>query len=464
MKRILSIFLILITIISLSLTVSAEGFTSTVEGSCKSYIMITMDEGDVVYAENPDEELPMASLTKIMTYIVVYENIEDIQNTVVTISQDISDILDSTNSSLANIKVGEELTVYQLLNLMMVPSGNDAALALAMYYDSTQGYISENTNSAGEVDSRAYDMSDSPFVQLMNEKAAELGCDSTNFTNPHGLNHEDHYSTARDLAVMSLYATNLPYFTEITSQISYTIEATNLTSYSRTVNNSNKLLNPYSTEETVYYYKYATGIKTGSHTQSGYCLAASASYNGYSYIVIALGADLKDDEGNTLDNYAMIDTANLFRWAFLNLEDQTIVTSGTLLGDVQVEYAWDQDVLQVVAEDNVRVLLPKSVSLSSVLVTLDLPEEVQAPISKGDIIGTATFSYEGAEIASVNVVASESVERSQLVHTVEVGKSVITSPVFIGIIVLIIVILILYITVSVMYNRRRKRARAKRFK
>lgn len=463
MRRIFSVFLILILITSLTISVSAEGFASTVEGSCKSYIMVTMDEGYVVYAENPDEVRPMASLTKIMTYIVVYENIEDIQNTVVTISQDVSDILASTNSSLANIKVGEELTVYQLLNLMMVPSGNDAALALALYYDSTQGYTSENTATSG-VDSRAYDMGDSPFIQLMNEKAAELGCDSTNFTNPHGLHHEDHYSTARDLATMSLYATTLPYFTEITSQISYTLEPTNLTSYSRTVNNSNKLLNPYSTEETVYYYKYATGIKTGSHTEAGYCLAASASYNGYSYIVIALGADIKDEDGNTLDNYAMIDTANLFRWAFLNLEDQTIVTSGTLLGDVKLDYTWDQDVLQVVAEDNVRVLLPDSVSLASVLVTLDLPESVQAPISKGDVIGTATFSYDGLDVATVNVVASESVERSQLVHTVEMGKAVITSPVFIGVILLIIILFVLYVLVSVQHNKKKQKMRSKRFK
>ncbi|MFI3326222.1 MAG: D-alanyl-D-alanine carboxypeptidase [Clostridia bacterium] len=463
MKKLISILLLSIIISSITYSVSAEGFPSTVEGTCKSYIMVTMEEGDVVYANNADEELPMASLTKIITYIVAYENIPDIQNTVITVTQDVSDILESTNSSLANIKVGEELTAYELLNLMLVPSGNDAALALALYYDSTQGYYSENTNTSG-ADSRAYDMTGSPFVALMNEKAAELGCENTNFTNPHGLYCEDHYSTARDLAVLTRYATTLPYFTEITSQLYYTLEPTNMRTKELTVYTSNKMLTSYSTSGTSYYYKYATGIKTGSLTESGYCLASSATYNGYSYIIIALGADMEDDEGNTLDNAAMIDSANLYRWAFLNLEDQTVVSAGTLLGDVIVEYAWDQSILQVVAEENVRILLPSSLSLSSITVTLDLPDEVQAPISQGDIIGIATFTYEGTELATVNVVASESVDRSQLIHTIEVGKDVISSPIFIGVICAIIVILILYITVSVMYNKKRSKSRSRKFK
>ncbi len=460
MKKLISTFIALFFIItSVSSVAYAEGFEYEFENYSRSLIMTSMDTGEVVYANNPDEILSVASLTKIMTYIVAYENIEDIENTLVSIDPESISILNSTYSSMSNIIANEQLTVLQLLNMMMVPSGNDASLAIAMYYDKLNGFLSEPSYDGNGVDLRAYDMGASPFIKLMNDKAKELGCYSTNFTNPHGLYNQNHYSTARDMAVIARYATTLPYFSEISGQLSYTLPPTNLYSSERTVYTSNRMLSSYYEEgEVNYYYTYATGMKTGSLTQSGYCIASSAMYEGYSYIVIALGSPMYDANNVRITtNGAMLDSAELFRWAFLNLENKTVVTKGSLLGDVALEYAWNKNRIQVVAADNVQFILPIEASLSSVSVELDLPESIQAPVKQGDILGVATIKYQNTEFATVNLIASESVDRSTLMQIVETGQEFIASPIFVIAVLAAVLMLIIFISISISYNKKKRR-------
>ncbi|MEG1427155.1 MAG: D-alanyl-D-alanine carboxypeptidase family protein [Oscillospiraceae bacterium] len=453
------ISLLLLIILSCSVfaeNVWAEGFTYEFEepAHCKSLFMVSMDTGKVVYEKNPDEQLPIASLTKIMTYIVAYENIPDIENTRITVGNSVAEILAATGSSLSGVQTGETFTGLQLLNLMMIPSGNDAALTLCQYVDTIKGakltdsFEKQSTNMVG-----------SAFVKLMNDKAQELGCSNTHFTNPHGLHNPEHYSTARDMATIARYATTLPYFTEITGSENYTLPPTNKSSEERTVYTTNRMFSQYE-DDGSYYYSKTKGIKTGSLDEAGYCIAASAQSEGYSYIVIALGSPMITAQGETIEEHGeMLDAATLFEWAFTGIENKTIATKGDLLGDIKLQYAWNKDHLQLVAEDNVQALLPVDVSISSVIVSVDLPEKVQAPVKKGDIIGTASFSYAEESIAKINIVAAESVERSELVQTVEVGKEVITSPVFLVIAGIIVVILALYFTSIFVYNHKKKKMR-----
>lgn len=461
MKKLIATVLTLITLVStLSLGAAAEGFTYKFDKHSKALFMVSMDDGSVIYSDNADEKLPIASLTKMMSYIVAYENIPDIETVKITVDESVATILNSTNSSLAGVVVGEELTGLQLLNLMMVPSGNDASLVLCQYVDALKGStVKDFTVGEDGVDSRATNMEGSAFVQLMNDKAKELGCENTHFTNPHGLYDADHYSTARDMATIARYATTLPYFTEITGSPSYTKPVTNKSKETVTLANTNRMFSQ-SGENVQYYYSYATGIKTGSLNESGYCIAASARCDSYSYIVIALGSPMLDAQGQDIELHGeMLDAIELFEWAFMDIEQKTIATKGDLVGDVQMQYAWGKDRLQIVAEDNVQALLPKSVSNSSVIVTTDIPERVQAPIKKGDIIGTATFSYADETIAKINVVAAESVERSEIIQTLEVGKDVVTSPIFLIIAGIIILILVIYFTSIFVYNHKKKRMR-----
>ncbi len=459
--RVISLTLSLLIIMSCGLGASAqEGYTYDFEVNSESLFMFSLDSGTVVYSMNADEERPMASLTKIMTYIVAYENIPDVENTVITVDPRVETELIGTGSSLAGIYVGEELTVLQMLNMMMIPSGNDAALALQIYYDDFVAEQPEDKAEPAEGEELPpIDYEKSPFIELMNKKARELGCTNTHFMNPHGLHHEEHYSTARDLAKITEYATGLPYFMEITGSRAYTLPATNVYDEPREITSTNRMLSQY-IDDGAYFYTYANGIKTGSLNESGYCIAASATYEGYTYIVIAMGSPMIDEDGNYISYHGeMVDARTLFRWAFTQLSFKNIYLEGDLIADVDLQYAWDKDRLQVVTAKNVSAILPEDVSVNSIVTDVDLPESVQAPVKKGDVIGKATLSYANEVIAEVDLVAAESVQRSEIVQTIETSKEVVTSPWFLFIAAAIIVVLVVYIITIIIYNRRKKRMR-----
>ncbi len=504
-KKTVCTLLALVLALSAALPAGAEGFAfnwdvdeipKNPEPHCKSILMLNLDTDTVVYTLNPDERLSMASLTKIMSYIVAYETIPDIENTIITVPQSVEDELEGTGSSLADIAVGEELTGLQLLYLMMVPSGNDAALTLAKYVDSLyeQGrispepddpqagnsqpatddpqfagmadidYVEEGTEDSGEGEPEEYTgdpagyTPDSYFVQLMNKKAEELGCRNTHFTNPHGLYNPDHYTTARDMATIAEYAMTLPNFTEITGTFAYTKPATNVNDYEVTFHSTNKLLQNYMDEASgiEYYYQYATGIKTGSHDQAGYCLVASATALGYTYIVVCLG----DMEGYEQKVHGeMLDARSLFRWALTTLSKKTVAAQGDVMSSVNLEYAFQKDQLLLAAGESASVMLPNSVDASSILVTVNKPESVQAPVRKGEQVGTAVLSYAGEEIATVPLVAAESVSRSDLLASWEQGKSLLSSPWFLVIIAVIVTLVIVYFILVAMYRRKQRMLR-----
>lgn len=468
---------------------AAEGFTFNWDGGrdddsdrphCKSLFMVNLDTDTVVYTLNPDERLPMASMTKIMSYIVAYETIPDIEHAVITVPQRVEDDLEGTGSSLAGIAVGEELTGLQLLYLMMVPSGNDAALTFMDYVDNLYATGRLNPSSAPnpedpgaptpvpqdagapdgdeeETPGRTDYTGESYFIQLMNQKAQELGCKNTHFTNPHGLHDPNHYSTARDMAAIAKYAMSLPNFVNVTSTDHYLKPATNMNPNKETFPNTNKLLITYpDLYGNTYFYTYAKGIKTGSHDEAGHCVAASATAFGYTYIVIAMG----DMEGYENDiHYEMMDARSLFRWALTSLDKKTITVEGDVLSSVKLEYAFQKDELQLAAGESVSAMLPNSVGASSITVTRDVPESVQAPIRKGEQVGTATLSYADEVIATVPLVATESVARSDLIASWEQGKSLLTSPWFIAVMAVIGALVAVYLILVVFYRRKQRQLR-----
>ena len=560
MKKLFSVLLSLLFLVTAcAMPASAEGFefgwdtdAKNPNGPhCKAYLMLNLDTDTVVYSQNADEQLPMASLTKIMTYIVAYENIPDIENTLITIPQSVVDELHGTGSSVAEFNVGETYTGLDLLYLMMVPSGNNAALTLAKYVDQlyAQGKLTSQTSSSESGDGSSqtsssetgdsssqtsssesgdgssqtsssesgdgssqtsssetgdgssqtsssavnddpeavsqtggsagvlstenlapaygeegFDGSDytgrSYFVQLMNEKAAELGCTNTHFTNPHGLHNANHYSTARDMVTITEYAMGLPHFTEITGTTAYNYAPQEDPNLVRTANTTNRMLTNYASDDVSYYYAYATGIKTGSHDQAGYCIVASATYGGYTYVVCCLGSPEYDAQGNSISLHGeMLDAATLFRWALTSLGKMTVVAQGDILADVPLEYAWQKDTLQLVAGENVSVMLPTSVDTSSIIIETDVPESVQAPVERGQEVGTATMSYAGEVIATVPLVAAESVSRSEMMSFISQGTSVLTSPWFLIIMGVILALIIVYIILILLYRRKQKQLR-----
>lgn len=433
----ISLILVLFTIVSTTvLSASAVSYTNDVKLKSKTALLVNLDTGQTVYSVNADVKRYPASTTKIMTYIVVVENVEDLEHTKIKVKQKVLDLLDGTGSSVAGLQdhVNENISVLDLLYCMMVPSGNDAAMVLADY--------------VGKGDIKA-------FVKMMNDKAKELGCTKTHFENPDGLHDKNHYTTASDLAKMAQYALTLPEFSTITNTDTYYMGDDEYPLVT-----TNYLIDPNRGGE--YYYQYAQGIKTGTTDEAGHCLVTKGEADGYSYLGVFMMNPIKDpDEYGT-----MIDAASLFRWALTELELDQVASSETPMCEVKVNLAWGKDSVQLVPERNINAIVPSDYKESDILIETDVPESVDATINKGDVIGKATVYYNGPEakgkqkIAVINLVSSETIEQSGILKFWSVVQSIIGSNWFVLVIVIIIILLVIYIIISsIIKKRNRKRKR-----
>lgn len=441
--RFLSVIFALCVLLSTAFTsVSALTYPNDVKTMSDSILLVNMDSGQVVYEKDPDSKRYPASTTKIMTYIIVVESIDDLDNTLVPIKEDILDVLDGTGSSVAYVEshIGEKMSVIDLLYAMMVPSGNDASVVLA-------DYVGNGSISA--------------FVDKMNQKAEELGCENTHFENPEGLHNDNHYTTARDLYKIATYALTLPRFAEISNTTEYTCKGDDVPLIT-----TNYLIDEYRGGE--YYYMYAKGIKTGSTDEAGRCLVSTATADGYSYMVVILHAPYK--EGEQEEYYTFTDAADLFRWALTSLELKTVKTSTTPICEQKVKLSMQCDAVNVVPESNITVLVPSDIEDKDILIEPDLPEVVEAPLSKDKPIGTAKVYYcdndgNKQEITEINLVPEESVERSGFLAMLEVIGTIFKSYWFIVLIGLIVLILVIYFIVfKVNAKRKRKRRHVKHYR
>lgn len=433
MKKLFSVVIafVLIIIMSMSvLSVSAADYGCDVVTSSSAVYMENLNTGTVVYEKNADEKLPPASLTKIMTYIIVAENVPDLENTMVTITQEALYDLDPESSVMGlSGYIGEEFSVLDLLYGLMLPSGNDAALVLA-------DYVGDGTVSN--------------FVDMMNRKAGQLSCTGTHFVNPHGLYDSMHYSTASDLAVIIKYAQEKPYFTEITGTYQYSVDG-----MSEPLETTNYLIDPSYPQ---YYYSYAEGGKTGYTDEAGKCLATTAKKDDYQYLCIALGAPYSYAEDV---NYAMLESKELYEWAFNNISFVEILSGAENVKSLPVEFVWGDAYVDAVPQGGVNALLPNDYDESLVTTKVDLPEYVSAPIEQNQVLGTISVYYDGELVDTTNLVADEAIERDQtnyLMHR------------FIGFVVnniiWVVVVIAIIVAFAIMYinSRRRKKKRQARYR
>lgn len=436
MKKIMTIALASIIFLSALLiapiNAKAAEFEIDFDTSSKSIYLENIDTGTVVYSKEPDTRRYPASTTKIMTYIITAEHVADLKNTYVTIKGSVLHMLDGTGSSVAGLEAKEKLSVYQLLNCLMIPSGNDAALVLA-------DYIGD-----GDIDK---------FVGMMNDKAKELGCEGTHFSNPHGLNDPQHYTTVRDMATITKYALTLPEFLDICDTAT-----SDVLGEDRYLVTTNYMIDPVRGGD--YYYDYAKGIKTGSTgNDSGYCLVSTASKGGYTYLCVAYGAPYEDENGESYDNGAMIDSKNLYEWAFDNLSIKTIIDKNDLVKEIGIEFAWNKDKIQLSPANSYSTILPDDVAISSIDKTFNIPESIEAPVKAGDKVGTVTLSYANNELVTIDLVASETVDRSELLTAIDSIKNIVISKWFIISVSAIVFLVIIYIIIVAIYRRKKKSQR-----
>ena len=383
-----NLFICLLLLLSLSMIfspfVNAEEEIPDI--ASPSALLMDYSSGKILYEKNINEKRYPASLTKIMTAIIVLENCE--LSDIATVSYDAVMSL-SSGYVTANLQVGEELTVEQLLYVLMVGSSNDAAIVLAEHV-------------SGSVEN---------FATLMNEKAKELGCTSTNFVNPNGVHDENHYSTAYDLALIAKYAMQNDTFRALVSTTSYTLPSTNkYDREDRIFRTTNSLLQLDNSDRADnYYYKYATGIKTGFTTPAGNCLIASANKNNLELITVVLGA------GQTKDGLSQryLDTLSLFDYGYNTYTLKEIINSGRVVQTLNVKNATkNTKKLDAVVENDIYALMKQSNKDSTVLPEIKLNDNLKAPIKKGDIIGSVTYTVEGIEYTE-NLLANSDVKKSR---------------------------------------------------
>lgn len=414
---------------------SAANFNIDFTPSCEALYLLSLDTNSTVYEQNSNKKMYPASLTKVMTYIVAAEHIDDFDNTKITIKKSLIDSLLGTGSSIANLKANETLSVTQLLHCLMIKSGNDAALVLADYI------------GGGDI---------SKFADMMNEKASELGCSNTHFVNPHGLHDPDHYTTAHDMALITKYAMGLPQFMDIcTLSTSYILGDDR---YPLVTTNS--MIDQARGGK--YYYRYAKGIKTGHDDEAGYCLVSSAAYDGYSYLCVAMGAPLKDENGKAItDNHAMLDSKALYKWAFTNLELKPIFKKNGPISEIKLNLTTNKDSTLLYPAENYSVLLPKSVSTTSIDVKVEKPESVDAPIKVGQKLGTAVLSYANKELARVDLVSAEDVDRNIILYIIQCITKVVCSVWFKIVLGILVILVLAYLFLCTSYNKKARRKRRK---
>jgi len=437
-KNLYAIFFCIILIFSLFSVPAAAYKPSDFEVRAEGVVLASLDTGDILYQKNPEERLYPASLTKIMTAVLILENTEDLDKEILTVSYDAIHSLDGTGSSMGGLIEGEQITARQALYFLMVKSANECANVVAEHY-------------AGN---------ETAFVAMMNEKAKELGMLSTRYMNAHGLHNDNHYTTAWDMYLLVKHALSFPVFKEVVSTVRYTVPATNK-SPERLLATTVFLQDRHNAASASYYYPYAAGIKTGYTDEAGRCLVSTASKGGYNYVCVLLNSTVRNENG-AMVRYEFGDTQKLYDWAFDNFEYKTVVDAKAPVADAKVNLCWQQDYVPLLLDGGLSAILPKDADSSTVEIKTTLnSESFDAPIEKGDILGTAEISYANEVIGTVNLIAGQSLKANFFLKAKRAISDALTSDIFVIFIVIICAAIISFIIAVIFMNRKRRSKRGR---
>lgn len=423
-----------LTVISLTVPVSAADYTADVKLYSTVDLLINTDSNAVIIDKNADKQVDPSGLTKIMTALVVLQNEKDLSRKV-TVSGASLESLYGTGCVMSGLQDGEVISVHDLLCCMLIPGGNDAALVLANEYGKG-------------VDG---------FVAKMNAAAKKLGCTKTTFTDPHGLEDTKQKSTANDLAKIASAALKYSVFQTIVASLTYELPQTNKNE-ARTLVSTNYMLN-YGFPD--YYYDYCRGIKTGASEAEGQSMISYATKNGYTYLAVALGGPYKDtDEDGDTENQAILDNVRMFEWAFENLSYEIVTKQQQFVTTIPVNYCWEMDNVRLVAKSEVLALVPEGNGSQSVsFEPIDMPESLDAPFKAGDTVCKAKIMFAGRQIGTVELVVAESANMSMLLYLKSAIKRMTASTVFKILIAVAVIFIGIYVTMYIRANRRRRKNR-----
>ncbi len=394
---------------------AAESNDINIDIGSSSCILIESKTGRILYEKDAYSKYYPASTTKIMTALLTLENVSDLKEVATVSYNSVFTVPSGYSTDL--LKVGEELTIEDLLYALLVKSSNEAANVLAEH-------ISGNVES---------------FATMMNTRAVELGCKNTHFVNPNGIHNENHYTTSYDLSLITKEAMKNETFRKIVSTASYTLPSTN--KYDR-IDRNLITTNDIIRKSSKYYYEYAIGIKTGYTTPAKNCLVAGANKDGVELILVLLHADKLNSNRESVRD---IDAKNLFEYVYNNFSEKTIVDANGAVDTIKVKNATSKTKnLRLLAENKIEALVTNDKLKTAETPEIVLNENIKAPIKQGDILGTIKYNIDGIAYET-NLIAANDVEKSYTAV----------------IIIIILIILVLFYLYSKnnkkKINRRRKR-------
>lgn len=395
-------FLVFILLMCLIFSNISFAVSEPPEISAQAAILIDSSSGEVFYDKASEQRMFPASTTKIMTAILTLENGN--LNDVVTVPYSaISSI--PAGYSIAALQADEQLTVNQLLQVLMVYSANDAANVLAFYIS---GSIEE-------------------FANLMNQKASELGMTNTHFTNPSGMQNENHYTTAHDLAILMKYCMENNTFRHLAGLKSCSIPATNKYQARSFTTTNNLLINNETNVANDSYYEYAIAGKTGFTSEAGNCLVSVSNKDGFELICVVLAAGINANGSSS----KFSDSKKLFEFGYANYGFKTLIEQGYTASSISIPNATDDTKdLDLVASSTISVLMETSKMNDDVSFDIELNSNLFAPISQGQVVGKIVYNIDGEEYSS-DLIASHSVIPSNSIVTIA------------GMVLLVLVLLVL---------------------
>lgn len=403
------------------------------EPACKAAVLMDAETGTLLYDFHGGDKNYPASITKVMTALLTLEAVERGElslEQVVTVPEGFDTDLEIGGTS-QNLKVGEEMSVLELLYCALVASANDACNVLAAAV-------------AGDVPS---------FVSRMNHRADELGLTGTHFVNAHGLHAEEHYTTARDIAVLTCLALENDTFAELVATRSHTVPATNL-SKERRFTSTNALIAPL--YESRYVYPRAIGVKTGTTNAAGKCLVSAAKKNERVLVCVVLGAEDVMDEKGVRTRWVFVESKRLLEWGFDAFSSRTLLDGSTPVREVPVTLSADVTAVAVKPQVPLTAILPKDLEPAEFQRDIRLyADSVEAPVEVGQELGEITVRNGDTVYGTVKLVAAAGAERSELLSNMKALRDFFANPmVRIALVLLGVVLVLLIVRFGVLGKRR----------
>ena len=331
--------------------------------------LFNADTGKILLTQNADQPRYVASLTKMMTALLLLESGKDLNGEVTVptdLTQEFKDI-QNANGSTMNLRIGETVRRIDLLYGLLVASANDAASVIA------------SDVSGGDL---------TVFVAQMNARAKELGCTDTTFSCVHGLYDYGNVSTAEDLAKIATACYANETYMQAANTLTYTLPATNLHQNERTIKSTNLMLDP----EYAYHRDYVRGMKTGFTTLAGRCFVTFAQQDGHTYGLVVLGSDM---------NNIYRECAEILDWAFSSFSDRQLVDTETVLTTISLTKCRTEEAVELYAASG---LSGYGHADDEVTFEFSVPESTSATVKEGAVLGTATVYLDGYEMGTVDLV------------------------------------------------------------